>query len=79
VAGYHVIGGLLKAFVGAVLQPDHTRSDKLLQLIPKQFPINGNNLYNDIQSVVDFIAGMTDLYALDLYRKITGISIPDLR
>jgi dGTPase len=78
VAGYHIIGGLLKAFVGAVLQPKHSRSVKLLQLLPKQYIINGD-LYGDLQSVVDFIAGMTDLYALDLYRKITGISIPDLR
>ncbi len=79
VAGYHVIGGLLKAFVGAVLQPQQSRSSKLLQLIPRQFPVRNDILYNDIQSIVDFIAGMTDLYALDLYRKITGISIPDLR
>lgn len=79
VAGYHVIGGLLKAFVGAVLLPKQSRSAKLLQLVPKQFPIGSVSLYNDVQSIVDFIAGMTDLYALDLYRKITGISIPDLR
>ncbi len=37
------------------------------------------NLYHDIQSVVDFISGMTDLYAIDLYRKMTGISIPEIR
>jgi dGTPase len=79
VAGYHIIGGLLKAFVGAVLQPSHPRSGKLLLLVPKQFPVRTGSLYRDVQSVVDFIAGMTDLYALDLYRKITGISIPDLR
>jgi dGTPase len=79
VAGYHVIGGLLKAFVGAVLDPKHSRSDKLLQMVPRQFPINGQSLYADVQSVVDFIAGMTDLYAMDLYRKITGITISELR
>jgi dGTPase len=79
VAGYHVIGGLLKAFVGAVLKPGHSRSGKLLELVPRQFPVTGQSLYNDIQSVVDFIAGMTDLYAMDLYRKITGITIPEIR
>ena len=79
VAGYHVIGGLLKAFVGAVLKPKHARSDKLLQLVPRQFPIGRESLYHNIQSVVDFISGMTDLYAMDLYRKITGITIPDIR
>lgn len=79
VAGYHIIGGLLKAFAGAVLEPGRARSRKLLELLPAQFPVSGASLYEDLQSTVDFIAGMTDLYALDLYRKITGISIPDLR
>jgi len=26
--------------------------------------------------VLDYISGMTDVYALDLYRKITGINLP---
>jgi len=79
VAGYHVIGGLLKAFLSAALTPDSGRARQLLQLIPVQYPLSGSDLYPRIQSIVDFISGMTDLYALDLYRKITGISIPELR
>ncbi len=81
IAGYNVIGGLLKEFVHAVLHPDESKSRKIIKLVSAQFPIlhNGNNLYHDIQSVVDFIAGMTDLYAIDLYRKITGITIPEIR
>ncbi|MEZ5017858.1 MAG: deoxyguanosinetriphosphate triphosphohydrolase [Flavipsychrobacter sp.] len=81
IAGYNLIGGLLKEFIHAVLHPDTSKSKKVLQLIPKQFPITKDtqHLYSDIQSVVDFIAGMTDLYAIDLYRKITGISIPEIR
>ena len=79
VAGYHIIGGLLREFVTAALQPKHSKSGKLLQLISPQFPVSGKNLYEDIQSVTDFISGMTDLYAMDLYRKITGIAIPELR
>ena len=81
IAGFNVIGGLLKEFVDAVLEPVGARAEKLLQLIPAQYVITKDRkfLYNDIQSVVDFISGMTDLYALDLYRKITGITIPELR
>jgi dGTPase len=81
IAGYNVIGGLLKAFIRAVLYPQLFRSEKLLMLIPAQFFISKKkeNLYNDLQSVVDFISGMTDLYAIDLYRKITGISIPEIK
>lgn len=78
-AGYTVIGGLLKEFVQAVLSPDDTKSKKMLQLVPKQFPVEKTNMYNNLQSVVDFISGMTDLYAIDMYRKLTGISIPEIR
>ncbi|RYD56821.1 MAG: deoxyguanosinetriphosphate triphosphohydrolase [Sphingobacteriales bacterium] len=81
IAGYNVIGGLLREFIDAVLHPTHTKSDKILKLVSSQFPISrdGKNLYSNIQSVVDFISGMTDLYAIDLYRKITGITIPEIR
>lgn len=78
IAGYHVIGGLLKEFVAAVVSPRTAKSIKLLQLISPQFVLSGGQgqLYNDLQSVVDFIAGMTDLYAVDIYRKITGMEFP---
>jgi len=81
IAGYNVIGGLLKDFFEAVINPNSSKSQKVLQLIPQQFIITGKReqLYNDIQSVVDFISGMTDLYAVDVYRKITGIAFPQIR
>ena len=81
IAGYNVIGGLLKEFFGAVLNPRSAKSEKLLQLISSQFPITGapDGLYQDTQSIVDFIAGMTDLYAVDVYRKITGMVFPQIR
>jgi dGTPase len=79
IAGYNVIGGLLSEFVSAVLKANTTKSRKLLQLIPAQFAIRSETtMYQKIQSVVDFISGMTDLYAIDLYRKIKGIQIPQL-
>ena len=81
IAGYNVIGGMLKEFFAAVLAPRASKSEKLLQLISRQFVIAGkpDSLYNDIQAVVDFITGMTDLYAVDLYRKITGMAFPQIR
>jgi dGTPase len=81
IAGYNVIGGMLKEFFAAVLNPRSVKSVKLLQLISKQFVITSapGGLYNDLQSIVDFISGMTDLYAVDLYRKITGMTFPQIR
>jgi dGTPase len=80
IAGYHVIGGLLSEFVSAVLSPKAAKSKMLLQLLPSQFEIKSENgLYANLQRIVDYISGMTDIYAVDLYRKITGIEMPQLR
>ncbi|MES2776331.1 MAG: deoxyguanosinetriphosphate triphosphohydrolase [Bacteroidota bacterium] len=80
IAGYNVIGSLLKEFFDAVINPSSSKSKKLLQLISQQFVITGQKdvLYSDIQSIVDYIAGMTDLYAVDMYRKITGMAFPQI-
>ncbi|WP_344821546.1 deoxyguanosinetriphosphate triphosphohydrolase [Rurimicrobium arvi] len=76
-SGFNIIGYLLHAFVRAALNPKDSRSEKLLLLIPKQFPVDdsGGDLYQNVQSVVDFISGMTDLFATDLYQKMQGIRI----
>ena len=29
-----------------------------------------------IQAVLDHVSAMTDVYALDLYRKLNGMSLP---
>lgn len=78
VSGFNVIGGLLQEFVSAVLQPENDKSKKLLQIIPQQFKIDikeSKSLYTNLQSVLDFISGMTDVFAVNLFRKIKGISI----
>ena len=74
VAGYHVIGGLLREFVDAIVHPKRSKSGKTRMLLPRQY-VTGKGLYEDLQAVVDFISGMTDLYAIDLYRKMTGITV----
>jgi dGTPase len=75
-----VIGFLLRSFVGAVLNPQSSKSKKLLLMIPEQFVLSKqkDSLYSDLLSVVSFIAGMTDLYAVDMYRKLTGMNFPML-
>lgn len=78
-AGFHVIGGLLKEFVGAVLAPQSIKSQKLMRLVPEQFGLQKEkSLYENLLAIIDFVSGMTDIYAVDLYRKIMGIQIPQL-
>lgn len=79
VAGYKVMNGLLEEFIPAYLKPKQTPYDsKLLALMPKQFHTRREDAYSRIRSVLDFVSGMTDLYAVELYRKIKGISFPSL-
>ncbi len=78
IAGYKILGTLLETFISAIMEPHNYRSSKLLSLIPAQYKNNGESTYNKIQTVVDFVSGMTDLYALDLYQKITGMNLPGI-
>ncbi len=76
IAGYKIIGTLLKEFVDAVMNPQDMYSKKILSILPEQYKSESEDYYPKIQSVVDFVSGMTDVFALDLYRKIKGISLP---
>ena len=79
VAGFKVMNGLLEEFVPAYLSERKTKyNGKLLALMPKQFHTSQGTAYAKIRSVLDFVSGMTDLYAVELYRKIKGISFPSL-
>lgn len=78
ISGYQIIGTLLEEFTGAVLSPGSGYSKRLLSLIPEQYQNENADLYSKIQSVLDFVSGMTDLYALDIFRKIKGINLPSI-
>jgi dGTPase len=77
-AGYKIILTLLEHLVTAVLNPKKAYSKQLLLRIPEQYETNSPTVYGKIMAVLDYISGMTDIYALDLFRKITGMNIPTL-
>lgn len=78
VAGYQIITTLLDKMINAVLNPDRSYSRLLLDRIPSQYETRAEGVYPRIMAVLDYISGMTDVYALDLYRKIFGMSLPSL-
>jgi len=84
-AGFEVLGGLLSLFADAVeagagLARLTTRDRMLLKLLPAQFLGHGGqpdpDPYVRLLQVADFVAGMTDSYAVDMYRKLKGIDMP---
>ena len=71
--GFNVIGTLMEHFTDAVMNPETPYNKKLLSLIPEQFKVQTDEVYPKLQSVIDFISNMTDLYAVQLYKDLRGI------
>lgn len=75
-AGNRIVSYLLDVLMDAVLHPKKNYSQLLLARMPKQYDFNSPSLYGRIQAVLDHVSGMTDVYALDLFRKLNGHSLP---
>lgn len=75
-AGNRIITFLLGKLIHAVRYPELNYSKLLLSKVPQQYDVNAPTLFGKIQAAIDHISGMTDVYALDLYRKLNGMSLP---
>ena len=75
-AGFRIISTLLDLMIEAVQNPNREYSKLLINRVSSQYDINAEDIYNRILAVLDYISGMTDVYALDIYRKINGNSLP---
>lgn len=75
-SGYQIMATLMKVFIEAAINPSRFYSKQLLRRVSSQYDIENENLEERIMAVLDYISGMTDIYALDIYQKINGISLP---
>ena len=75
-AGNRIITFLLEKLIGAVVNPDLNYSRLLLSKFPRQYDVDAPTLFGKIQAVLDHVSAMTDVYALDLFRKLNGHSLP---
>lgn len=85
-AGFQVISDLLERFIQVLDDvAEHgdqasPRSLMLIRLVPEQFVgvgrVPSDDPYLRLLLLTDFVSGMTDSYAVTLYKKVTGISLP---
>jgi dGTPase len=77
-SGYQILNKLLALYIPAVLKKvPNAKEKKAIRLIPRQFYISEKQThYENVRSVLDFISGMTDLYAVEFYKETMGISVP---
>ena len=84
-AGFEVLGGLLDTFINVVNEYAEDKvspkNKTIIKLLPKQFLGDDgkpdNDIYTRLLKITDFVSGMTDSYAVSLFRRIKGISLPN--
>ncbi len=84
IAGYEVLGGLLDIFMSAMndIAAHHDRASKRSKKLASQLPAecvraaHESAPYPRLLRMLDFVSGMTDSYAVSLYRSVKGIALP---
>lgn len=76
IAGNRIITYLLKHFIEAARYPERNFSRLLFEKIPAQYAIGAKDFPTRLKSVLDHVSGMTDVYALNLYRQLNGLTLP---
>jgi len=81
-AGFRIMSGLVEDLVMAALCPVEKRQKihlKIIDLISPQYVFKEtDSAYEKVMCIFDFVGGMSDLYALKLYRNLRGIEIPTI-
>jgi dGTPase len=76
------MSGLVEDLVSAALEKEEKRDPmqkKVISLIGSQYIFQESDSdYEKVLCLFDFVGGMTDLYALKLYRNLRGIEIPTI-
>lgn len=75
-SGYRIMATLMELMVEAIEHPERYYSQQLIGRVSSQYDIESPDLETRLMAVIDYISGMTDVYALDVYQKICGISLP---
>ena len=75
-SGFKIMETLMEIMTEAAVHPDRFYSRQLISRVSNQYDITSPDLETRLMAVVDYISGMTDVYALDIYQKINGISLP---
>ena len=66
----------MEKFINAAVHPERFYSKHLISRVSSQYDIDAPDIETRIMAIIDYISGMTDVYALDVFQKINGISLP---
>ncbi len=82
ITGYEVLGGLLNEFIEASnicvecsIPYKSKKPSKYFDMLPEEYQSKDSDYYLRYQKIANYVAGMTDSYALNLFQKVKGIKI----
>lgn len=77
-AGFEIIHGLLEIILELQAAPDTKRNKQRALLFPKHItkPAESLSPYEKLLNATDFVSGLTDGTAINLFNKIRGVSFP---
>lgn len=75
-AGHRIFAELIDRMMFALENPNSSYSAAFLKRVSSQYDTKVEGTYGKLLTTLDYISGMTDLYALNLYRNITGMNLP---
>ena len=76
VAGFEVLDKLFSCFLNASIDPKSAKNRVIFNMLPEEFRSSDrDSLYYKVIKVTDYISGMTDSYATDIFQTISGISM----
>jgi dGTPase len=83
-AGFEVISGLLGYFLPAMhavqFGEPTERERSICRLIPESYQLDKpeSSIYGMVRDCLDYVSSMTDSYAINVYRRINGMSLPGI-
>lgn len=75
-AGYDVLGGLLDLMIDSVIAKKPDKKQQHVMDLIKRSERPAGSVYKKLLRVTDYVSGMTDRFAVNLYRKLRGMSLP---
>lgn len=78
-AGKHIVSGLLDIYVDAYRNMKEKYAENLIKNLPKQYQFDSSTpKYDVLLRISTYISRMTDSFALERYRKLTGHKLPEI-
>ena len=78
--GRHVIDGLLRIYFDAYMNMNKIYGRNLIDSLPRQFRIlSGTPIYEALLKISGYISRMTDNFAINHYRVLTGHRLPEIQ